>query len=61
MTILEATVEITKAAVSRNTGSNTIHGNELLLIDEKERKEFLTGIEELYKKLEKLDENKLKH
>jgi hypothetical protein len=54
MTILEATVEITKAAIG------SAEGEHHLLTTENNRKEFLAGIEALYKKLEKLDEKNLK-
>lgn len=51
MTILEATVEITKAVA----GSNVTAHHDYLLTVENSRKEFLAGIEALYKKLDELD------
>jgi len=59
MTILEATVEITKAAIGA-IGNASTYRSECLLTDEKQRKDFLNGIEALYKKLDTLDADKLK-
>lgn len=49
MTVLEATVEITIAVVESATSAA------YLLNDTNERKKFLEGIDELYKRLMKLE------
>jgi hypothetical protein len=49
MTTLEATVEIVKAAIAQS------QNNLAVLTMEKDRKNFLEGIEALYKKLEALE------
>lgn len=51
MTVLEATVEIVKAATLTTDSS-------LNVTDESHRKRFIKGIEEIYKKLEELEQNK---
>jgi hypothetical protein len=56
MTILEATVEITKAVVGSSGNVNVA----LLLTTESTRNNFLNGIDALYKKLDALDANNLK-
>ena len=55
MTILEATVEITKAAIDSAGGASTSSSNSSLLTYDKSRKEFLEGIEALHKKLAELE------
>lgn len=49
MTTLEATTEIVKAALAGSTGSS------LLLTSNASRRDFLTGFEELYKKIKELE------
>jgi hypothetical protein len=53
MTILEATVEITKASFSQGAAS-TFSGSQVLIHD-KTREAFLKGIEELYSKLKEME------
>ena len=57
MTILEATVEITKAAISGNNSSS----QSLLLTDKDDRKQLLSGIEDVYNKLKELESKKEKN
>ncbi len=54
MTILEATVEVVKAAVSPGDNSST-----RLLVNQDYRKEFLLSIEMIYKKFQDLENGKL--
>ncbi|MCX6121108.1 MAG: hypothetical protein NTX44_05770 [Ignavibacteriales bacterium] len=59
MTILEATVEITKAAIGSAGGASTATSNATLLTTVPYRKEFLDGISALYKKLLDLESGAL--
>jgi len=53
MTILEATVEIVKAALSTNTGAGISS-----LTNDKFRPDLIKGIDEVYNKLKELESKK---
>jgi len=57
MTVLEATVEITKAAISSVGGASESSSRDILITVKESRKEFLEGIDALYRKLLELEKN----
>jgi hypothetical protein len=55
MSVLEATVEITKAILS--SGGEYAGTTDYLLINDEQRKNMLDGIKELYKTVKELNAN----
>lgn len=54
MTVLEATIEIVKALVQPGGASTGVSGH--FLTSEDNRKKFLEGVEEIYKTIDRLED-----